>query len=70
MKSSIKHNAQGKLRQFKGRILEAAGKIFGIGFLESEGRLEHLNGTIQVKQGWVERMTEKMMIVESNHPDS
>lgn len=51
MKSSTQDKTEGKMRQMKGSIKEATGKIVGNRQMEAEGKVENLEGEIQEKVG-------------------
>jgi uncharacterized protein YjbJ (UPF0337 family) len=51
MKASIKDKAQGTLHQVKGRVKEAAGKLFRNPELEVDGKLEKSRGKVQKQVG-------------------
>jgi len=59
MKPSTKDNAEGKMHQAKGKIKETVGKAVGNRDLETEGKLEILDGKIQEKLGQVEKVIGK-----------
>lgn len=55
MKRSTKDDAKGKLRQVKGVIKQAAGKIAGSPGLKAEGHVDETAGKIQQKVARVEK---------------
>ena len=56
MKSSTKHNAEGKWHKVKGKIKEIAGKASLNPDLEAEGKKEKITGKVQEKIGQVEKV--------------
>lgn len=59
MKASTKDNAEGKMRQLKGKTKAAVGKILGNCGLEAEGKAENLAGKVQEKIGQIKKVAGK-----------
>jgi uncharacterized protein YjbJ (UPF0337 family) len=56
MKSSTIDSAEGKMHQVKGNIKETVGKVVGNRDLETEGKIENLDGKIQDKLGQIKKV--------------
>ncbi len=59
MKSSTRDEAEGKIRQVKGKTKEIVGRIFKNSDLEAEGQVENFEGKAQEKVGDVKRSFNK-----------
>jgi uncharacterized protein YjbJ (UPF0337 family) len=59
MKSSTRDEAEGKLHQVKGKIMEVAGKLSDNPELEAEGTDEKIAGKVQEKIGQVKEVLGK-----------
>ena len=56
MKPSTKHQAEGTLREVKGKLKEQAGKLILDPELEAEGKDEKHAGQLQQKIGQIEKL--------------
>jgi uncharacterized protein YjbJ (UPF0337 family) len=59
MKASTKDNAEGKIRQLKGKTKDAIGKLLGNRDLQTEGKVENLAGKFQEKIGQIKKVAGK-----------
>ena len=59
MKPSTRDNAEGKVHQVKGVVKEFVGKVVSNSDLEAEGKIEKLDGKVQVKVSQIEKVVGK-----------
>jgi uncharacterized protein YjbJ (UPF0337 family) len=56
MRSSTRDNVEGKMRQAKGKLKEAAGRMVGNRDLQAEGKEENIDGKVQEKRGQIKKV--------------
>ena len=59
MKSSTRDNLEGKMHLVKGKIKEVVGKATGNQDLESEGKVENLEGKVQEKISQLKKVVDE-----------
>jgi uncharacterized protein YjbJ (UPF0337 family) len=59
MKSSTQDKAEGTAKDLKGKVKEGAGKLVGNERLQTEGRLDQVDGKAQKKVGDVKKVFDR-----------